>query len=255
MRESLNSGEAHLWYCETEKICTPPVVAAALRLLNEEELAHYSRISVPWARQLHLIARVLSRTLLSQYSEVPPQGWSFMRNEYGRPEIMHPPGNSHLRFNLSHTKGCVVCLIARDRDVGVDVEGTTTSRRQVADIAGHFFSATEISSLRTLPGDLQPACFLKYWTLKESYLKARGVGISLGLSRFSFHLDESSIRISFNPDFDDDPGRWQFGLFQPLPTHLMAASIGRSPDESVCIQVRDATTVLMSRLGDSGELN
>lgn len=244
MQERLDIGEAHLWYCEPDRVAAPQLVAAGDRLLSEEERVENSRISMPWVRQLHFAARVLSRTMLSHYSDVPPECWSFARNEYGRPEIAYPPGNSHFSFNLSHTRGCVACLIARDRQVGVDVEGAGATRNQVADIAGHFFSATELSALRSLPDSLQRASFLKYWTLKESYIKARGVGISLGLSRFSFHLDEPSIRISFDPDFDDDPGLWQFDLFQPWPTHLIAAGIGRSPGECVRIHLRDATGLL-----------
>jgi 4'-phosphopantetheinyl transferase len=40
--------------------------------------------------------------------------------------------------------------------------------------------------LETLSPELQTEVFFRLWTLKEAYIKARGLGLSLDLSGFAF---------------------------------------------------------------------
>ena len=71
------------------------------------------------------------------------------------------------------------------RDVGVDVEHI--NRTLTHDVAERFFSPQEVADLRALPEDEQPVVFFDYWTLKEAYIKARGLGLALPLGQFTFH--------------------------------------------------------------------
>jgi 4'-phosphopantetheinyl transferase len=98
-----------------------------------------------------------------------------------------------------------------------------------------------------LPPSARPDRFFDYWTLKESYIKARGLGLQLPLDQFSFHLgDDVPIRISFGPRIADDPARWQFDLRCLTPRHRLALALSRrdEPDLTVRIQptVPGATT-------------
>jgi 4'-phosphopantetheinyl transferase len=96
------------------------------------------------------------------------------------------------------------------------------------ELAERFFSPSEAATLRGLSIDLQPERFLQYWTLKEAYVKARGMGLSLALDRFSFDLDEvGDIRASFGPELCDSPGCWHFWLLQPAPGYLAAVCAQR----------------------------
>ena len=78
--------------------------------------------------------------------------------------------------------------------------------------------------MRALAPDRQLNRFFELWTLKESYIKARGMGLSIPLNQFSFGLEEAhSVAVSFDPLLQDAPQRWHFWQFDIGPAHLAAA--------------------------------
>ncbi|MGH9392364.1 MAG: 4'-phosphopantetheinyl transferase family protein, partial [Vicinamibacteria bacterium] len=231
--------EAHLWIARPGEIRDPDLVLAYDALLTADERAKVSRYRFEKDRHASLVTRALVRTVLSRYAAVSPGGWRFVANEFGRPEIQEPREERSLRFNLSHTEGLVVCLVSRDREVGVDVEDRTRGG-DLLDIADRFFSPFEVKALRALPPEEQMDRFFLYWTLKESYIKARGMGLALSLSAFSFDLDSpgSGIRILLEPSLDDDPGRWQFSALSYGRRHTIALGMELKREREVKIVVR-----------------
>src|SRR5262249_53602429 len=156
-----------------------------------------------------IIAHAFVRVTLSRYAAVDPSDWSFATNDYGRPRVCQPSFGD-LDFNVAHSGGIAVCLVGRGI-IGVDVEDLF--RRVLLYVVDQYFSATEVQSLMQQPTQLRTRRFYEYWTLKESYIKARGLGLSLPLDRFAFDLDSDRVpRISFLPPIEDDAGRWQFTL-------------------------------------------
>jgi 4'-phosphopantetheinyl transferase len=195
--------------------------------LTADETARCERFWQEADRARFLIARAMVRTMLSHYVAVPPQAWRLRIETHGRPEIDNlPAGAPDLRFNLSHTDGLVACAVTVGRDVGVDVE--YVHRPLTHDVAERFFSAQEAADLRALPKDEQPLVFFDYWTLKEAYIKARGLGLTLPLGQFTFHrFAGHAPRISFAPELHDDPRSWQFAQFWPTRDHRMAVAVRR----------------------------
>ncbi|MBF0287251.1 MAG: 4'-phosphopantetheinyl transferase superfamily protein [SAR324 cluster bacterium] len=129
------------------------------------------------------------------------------------------------RFNLSHTEALVSCGVVLETDIGVDVEDTHRITSSL-EIAENFFSPQEVFDLSRLSEDAQQDRFFDYWTLKESYIKARGMGLSLPLEHFSFDLGRSkNIDISFDQHLKDDPQNWRFWLLRPGPHHKAAVSV------------------------------
>ena len=116
--------------------------------------------------------------------------------------------------------------MARGHRVGVDVEAVT--RAVLEDIPERHFAPDEVRDLRALPAAEQPRVFFDYWTLKEAYIKARGLGLALPLDQFAFALAAGSPpTIRFAAGFDDDPTRWQFWQAWPTPTHRLSLAIER----------------------------
>lgn len=237
--ESLET-EAHLWIARPGDIRDPELLLAYDALLTADEREKVSRFRFEKDRHTSLVTRALVRTVLSRYAGVPPGDWRFVPNQYGRPEISAPREERSLRFNLSHTEGLVVCLVSRDRDVGVDVEDRTRDG-DLLDVADRFFSPYEVKALRALPREQQMDRFFLYWTLKESYIKARGMGLAISLSAFSFDLDSpgSGIRILFDPTLEDDPGRWQFSAMSYGRRHAIAAGIAWTRDLETNLVLRE----------------
>jgi 4'-phosphopantetheinyl transferase len=238
--ETLTSGEVHIWYLWPDKVTVPEVLEGHKRLLSEEELAGNAAFRFPEHRHLHLLTRAFVRRLLSRYADVNPSEWQFTRDSYGKPRVSGPfvPAGS---FSISHTRGLIVCAFA-ESVVGIDAEFLRTSTDSLQ-IAEHFFSPTEYGDLSRLPESMKQYRFFEYWTLKESYVKARGLGMSLDLSKFAFHIAGQDIRISFEAG-EQDPASWQFRLLRPSDSHIAAASVQCGPDAEVEWNVRDGTALM-----------
>lgn len=228
----IERSEVHIWYVFSDEVRDPDLLAAYERMLAPEERVQWQRFVFERDRHQYLVTRALLRTVLSRYAPVPPAEWGFVRNTYGKPEISGPPGVFWPSFNLSHTRGLIACAVsASHRELGVDVEDTSRCSETVS-IAEHFFSATEVRALRALPEAAQRERFFSYWTLKESYIKARGMGLSIPLEQFSLHLpgprsahddqEQAPIRISFDPRLQDEPHSWQLVLLRASPRHFLA---------------------------------
>jgi len=187
-------------------------------------------------QQLYLTARLLLRSMLAAFSDVPAAEWRFHFNEHGKPEAGE--GFPQIQFNLSHSGGIALCAMHGGSEVGVDVE--PLDRRIGPDTAASVLSRDEWEAYSQIEEGNQPAAFLRYWVLKEAYLKATGKGLSLPLSDFSFHFDphDQPLLTSVNADTDDD---WCFFEFQPRPAFAAAAAIRSSGDQPVQLRVKAFT--------------
>src|SRR5215218_8746541 len=141
----LPRGEVHLWYVRSAEVTEPSLLRGNEALLAPDESARRARYYFEKNRHEYLLTRALCRGVLSRYAAVAPEAWTFSANAYGRPEIAAPQGLS-LRFNLTNTTDLVACLVAHDREIGVDVEDLARKGETVG-IADRFFSPPEVAAL------------------------------------------------------------------------------------------------------------
>jgi 4'-phosphopantetheinyl transferase len=235
----LDGHQVHIWYVMTDQVTDERRLATYHELMTPDERERNRRFVFPRGRHEHLVTRALVRTTLSRYHPaVEPQAWQFTTNAFGRPEVAAPMCQPRLRFNVSHTDGAIVCALAVDREIGIDVELVTRKLMDGVDIADQYFSALEVADLRSLPPSKQADRFFDYWTLKEAYIKARGLGLQLPLDQFSFHLrDDVPISISFGPGITDDPASWQFDLRRLTPTHRLALALRRAGEPDLAVRM------------------
>ena len=235
--------EIEIWLTYYGEIVDDRHLDGLRRLLNAEEVAQEQRFYFADDRKRYLVTRALVRTVLSRYVPIAPEQWVFSKNDYGRPAIADQIALTQelardLSFNLSHTRGLIALAVSRGRELGVDVE--KLAARQVSlDVANAYFSPSEVADLSCVAPDWQQHRFFEYWTLKESYIKARGMGLSLPLNGFSFEFpNRASIRISIRPDLLDHAERWSFWQYRPTADYLMAVCAERHGDIPAAISMR-----------------
>ena len=140
-----------------------------------------------------------------------------------------------LTFNLSHTSGLVACAVADRRLIGVDVE--PVGRPGIEDVVACHFSPAERDHLAACTPNERTARFSELWTLKESYLKAIGAGLSHPLTTFRFAFEgEAGLRFTGDAPCDD----WHFCMFSPAPEYRLAVAVGPDASGGCPIVVVDA---------------
>ncbi len=228
------ANEAHLWLVRLRESIPPSLESQWRDFLSPEEEAADRRFRVEPARRQHLAARALVRTTLSRYTDVDPRHWEFRPGPEGKPRIAGPAGVPPLRFNLSHTRGLVACVVTLGLDSGVDVERPGREIRDPLALARHGFAPAERRALRRLSGRAQRELFCDLWTLKEAYVKARGAGfLALPARKLAYEIAPGGIiRLTIEPELEDRPEAWQVALLAPTADHRLAVAIrrGRRPD-------------------------
>jgi 4'-phosphopantetheinyl transferase len=197
------------------------------RLLSHGERARAGRFVLSSDRHRFVLAHAALRVILSRYIGNDPTLLAFDKNAYGRPELSIPTGEPPIRFNLSHTHGLVAVGVCRGYDIGIDVESSAgKSLVGLLELASQLLSPSEIASLHDLSDEQRGRRVLQVWTLKEAYIKARGLGLSIPLKAFSFDVSNPSTPgIRLDPPLPDDADAWRFVTMQPTPCHWFAAAV------------------------------
>lgn len=187
---TLSAGEVHVWHADLDKHA-----ADHLRLLlSDDELARADRFHFAKDRNHYIVARGLLRKLLASYLGIPATELRFAYAEKGKPSLDSGQSGA-INFNLAHSAGRAIYAFSLGRQIGVDLEYIRADFEGDR-IAERFFSAREISELKTVPAELRKQAFFNCWTRKEAYIKARGEGLSLPLDEFDVSLlpgDEAAL--------------------------------------------------------------
>ena len=216
----LPDDEIHLWAVCPQKITDTALLGHYQWLLNDEERMRWQRFRFKKHQHQYLVTRALVRTTLSRYANTSPEDWQFSKNKYGKPQIVP---DQNLYFNLSHTDSLIVCAVARVKNIGVDVE-TLAHRSSLLELAERFFSTKESTALALEAPSYQKARFFQYWTLKEAYIKAKGLGLSQSLAQFSFEINESlqKLSLSFDAELNENSKHWSCWLLNVDTLHYLS---------------------------------
>ena len=139
--------------------------------------------------------------------------------------------------------------VSRHRAIGVDTENVTRSPASM-EMAEHFCSRNEIAQLRSeLDENRQSERLLDFWTLKEAYVKARRMGLSIPLNQISLSLPGSrGIEVAFDGSVHDHGDNWAFWMLRPSADHKSAVCVARSPGTTLAFAVRSAIPLVMHQM-------
>jgi 4'-phosphopantetheinyl transferase len=227
-----------VWYARTTDVLEDDARRErARRWLSPADGVRHERYRFPADRDMFLVGRVMARALVGRALGIGPQEWEWREGPRGRPEIADPDAHRRVSFNIAHSAGLVVCAVSNDGTVGVDVEHRLRPPVD-ARMVRRYCAPGEIDDIeRQGPAAWQDQ-FLKYWTLKEAYLKARGLGIAVHLSDLCFTLGADAIRLERLDSLSaDDDHEWAFVLDGSSPSHYVAAAVtaraGETPTFSI----------------------
>ena len=184
--------------------------------LNAEEHARATRFVFPVNRIEFIAAHALTRWALANVVDATPDQFDFIADEKGKPSALLDGHAAPASFNLSHcSRGVGVAVSGQPGlQLGFDLE--PLDRNVNLGTARTAFSTDEQAWLHQQPRNDQPRDFLRLWTLKESYIKAIGKGLSAPLERFSF--DPDAIPISIH----GVSGAWKFEQREMTCGHIAA---------------------------------
>lgn len=155
---------------------------AFYKTVTEERRKKTDKYRFPEDKYLSLGAEVLLYEALNRFgfdrAACKGGNLSFITGENGKPYI---EGHGNIFFNISHSGDYVMCAVS-DREVGCDIQKMGNAEPGIAE---RFFLPREYEAIVSQPEEeMQRKMFYRYWTLKESYLKVTGRGMSLPLDEF-----------------------------------------------------------------------
>jgi len=151
-----------------------PNTIKTLPLKSQERKMRYRASKPKWGS---LCGEILCRKMLKGRWGREISNLEFDINKNGKPYFLTQP---HIFFNISHSNKFATCATSK-YEVGIDIEDVDRNNKNFAQIAKRFFSQEEIKIVEQYGID----AFLKIWTMKEAYLKAIGVGITIPLNTFT----------------------------------------------------------------------
>lgn len=193
-------------------------------MFSAEELARADRMSSPSLRAGFLTRRWMARAVLSRVTEAEI-GRLVLERTCERCGELHPAsplgsGAGGVWWSASSSGGLAAVAVA-ERRVGLDLE-QRRERPRWEQIARRYFSEDE---WRAATGS--PARFLEFWTLKEAYLKALGLGLPGGLRSLECTgLSPSAGEWSASAAY---PG-WRFRHLDPEPGFIAALAVEGAAD-------------------------
>lgn len=149
----------------------------AAHCLSVEEMERADRLVSEWHRQQFIAAHAAVRMLLSRYCARRPHELIFHRTSAGKPFLTE---ELSIRFNLTHSHGRAVIAVARDREVGVDLE-KVRPEVDVASLATRFFSVKDRLFIENGDPASRHERFLQAWVAREAVFKAEGKGVRFPL--------------------------------------------------------------------------
>lgn len=184
-----------------KEIIQPEHWDSLLEYVDKDRRDRINNLYFPMDKKRSLIGGLLIRAMLIEHFSIDESQLSFNKNFYGKPYLN---GHAHIYYNLSHA-GDYVCCSVSDTEVGIDVERVDTSMK--LDDFELFFSKEEWGQVQDQHQDGHDT-FFSLWTLKESYVKKIGVGLSKDFTSFSLNLKDQIKLV----DQEKDGSEEQFTL-------------------------------------------
>ncbi len=203
---SISANDVHIYLIQASD--NKDKIPILREFLNIEEQKKADAFIFENDRINNIISRAGIKIILSRYLFVKPEDIVFINNEFGKPFLNEKINPEKITFNLSHSANYIIFAIAKDKNIGVDVQ----EKREILsfeDIINEFFSIDEKIAFQEIPNELKKNAFYTCWTRKEAYIKAHGKGLSYPLNQFTVSILPNSNAVLLN-DEKTNVLKWTF---------------------------------------------
>jgi len=159
-----------------------------MRFLPEKRRERIRRFKHTDDAQRSLLGELVVRSLLVRKLNIRNDMIHLTTNQYGKPRFLQ---SEKIHFNMAHSGQWVVCAFS-EFPVGVDIEEI---KPVDPDIARRFFAPEETQALMAKKETERLRFFFELWTVKESFVKAVGTGMSTPLDKFVVTIADGEIEI------------------------------------------------------------
>ncbi|NXX90675.1 ADPPT transferase, partial [Centropus bengalensis] len=174
----------------------------AARLVQPEEKDRIGQFVFARDAKAALAGRLLIRKLIAEKLCIPWNEIRLQRTSKGKPFLANEIFSicSNYNFNVSHQGDYAVLAAEPELQVGVDIMKTnlpgSSSIPSFFRIMKRQFTEAEWDVIKSMSNEwMQLDMFHRHWALKESFLKAVGVGIGFNLQRIEFHVSPLKLEI------------------------------------------------------------
>lgn len=190
----------------------------SLSLTRQEKI---DRFIFPKDKQLSLAAGLAFQAGLADYG-LREQQLTIAHHQNGKPYLPEYP---ELFFNIAHSGQLAICAFS-SREIGADVEMMAPVDLE---LARRFFDNNEYRDI--IVADCPSEAFYDYWVLKESYLKATGLGFKLPLDAFRIARKDSTGKNQLRVYQDNIQMPYGFYLTTVLENYKLAVCTNGDPPE------------------------
>lgn len=145
--------------------------------LSEDRIKKLEKLKISQKRRQSIAAELLLIRLVKELDPDAPLPLSIDTEVDGRPFLR----DHALHFSLSHSGSYAACAVS-DGEIGIDLQRVKAVESR---LLRRCMSQDEQSYI--LSADDPDAAYTEIWTKKESYAKARGLGLRLPFSSFSVY--------------------------------------------------------------------
>lgn len=162
--------EVHIWCIRWKEVI--PVFEYYQLMLDQKEKEKMEEYYFYEDRMRYVAGKVITKLVLIQYLE--EEEISFLSHKFGKPYYKSISGKQDIEFNISHSGEMILVAFSRDAKIGVDIQEIIDCSEYL-EIARSFFEPEEVKNIEE---SNSKELFFQYWSAKEAYLKAIGVGLT-----------------------------------------------------------------------------
>ncbi|MGE8553543.1 MAG: 4'-phosphopantetheinyl transferase family protein [Chryseobacterium jejuense] len=181
----------HIYCVHIDQLLDETLFQEMLQYVSPEKKEKIQRFRKPIDAVRSLLGDLIIRYILCKHYGFYNNEIGYGYQELGKPYLLQHP---HLHFSISHSGDWVVGVVSNNL-VGIDIEKITEVKEDLASLA---LCAEEHQKLQALHKMDQNPFFFKLWTLKESYVKATGTGLSEGLNTLEITIHQENISMKKN---------------------------------------------------------